>query len=89
VSSLLIRDVPDGDLQVLRAAAAARGQSLQAYMLGAVHDRALYARRQEALGDISRRLEGQPLIPAPEREAVLDAVDAAHDERADDLARDR
>lgn len=87
--SVLIRDVPDDELDVLRTAAAARGQSLQAYLLDAVHARTAYARRQIALEAIGGRLKGRPAVTESSRRAVLDAVDAAHDERANQRAHDR
>jgi hypothetical protein len=89
VPSLLVRDVPEGDLEVLRAAAAANGRSLQAYMLDAVHAQAVHARRQDALKRASARLEGEPPVSDAARQAVLDAIEAAHGERAGELARDR
>lgn len=83
--NVLIRDVPPDDLDQMRAVAAERGTSLQSYLRDAVHAQAVYLRRQAAIARPSERLRGQPVVPDSEREAVLAAVDRAHDERADQL----
>lgn len=82
---VLIRDVPGDDLDEIRAAAAARGASLQSYLREAMHAQADYLRRQGGLSRAAERLAGQPPVPAEERAAVLDAVEAAHTERAQRL----
>ena len=86
VSSVLIRDVSPDDLERIRAAAAARGTSLQAYLKEAFHSQASYLRRQEALARAAERLWARPDVPEAERRAVLDSIDAVHAERAEDLA---
>ncbi len=83
--SVLIRDVPPDDLDQIRADAAARGTSLQSYLRDAVHARAVFLRRQAAIARTSERLRGQPDVSDDERDAVLAAVDRAHDERAEQL----
>jgi hypothetical protein len=83
--NVLIRDVPPDDLEEIRAAAAAQGVSLQNYLREAVHAQASYLRRQEALARTAERLRGRPEVPGQDREAVLDAIDAAHAERAGQL----
>jgi hypothetical protein len=50
-----------------------------------VQAQAAYVRRQEALEGAARRLEGSAQVPEKERTAVLEAIDAAHEERADGL----
>ena len=84
--NVLIRDVPPEDLDQLRAAAAEQGTSLQRLLRDAVHAQAVYLRRQAAVVGLSARLEGQPEVPETERRAALDAVDRAHDERAEQLS---
>ena len=84
--NVLIRDVPADDLEQIRAAAAGRGMSLQNYLRDAVHAQALHLRRQAALAAVSERLRGRPGVPDDERDAVLDAIEQAHDERADQLS---
>jgi hypothetical protein len=84
--NVLIRDVPPDDLDQIRAVAAERGTSLQSYLRDALHAQAVYLRRQAAIARTSERLRGQPEVPDSEREAVLAAVDRAHDERADQLS---
>ncbi len=86
MSNVLIRDVPPDDLEQIRSAAAARGTSLQSYLREAVHAQATYLRRQEALVRTSQRLQGLPGVTADERDAVLDAIENAHDERANQLS---
>lgn len=84
--NVLIRDVPSDDLDQLRAVAAERGTSLQSYLLDAVHAQVMYLRRQAAITRTSERLRGRPAVSDGERDAVLAAVDSAHDERADQLS---
>jgi uncharacterized protein (DUF1778 family) len=86
MSNVLIRDVPPGDLEQIRAAATERGTSLQNYLLEAVHAQADYLRRQEALSTTAQRLQGRPEVPDEERGEVLDAIDVAHEERAAQLS---
>lgn len=81
--NVLIRDVPPDDLDQIRAVAAERGTSLQSYLRDAVHAQAVYLRRQAAIARTAERLQGQPEVPDSERQEVLEAVDRAHDERAD------
>ena len=83
--NVLIRGVPTEDLERIRAAAAARGVSLQSYLREAVHAQASFLRRQEALARTADRLRGRPEVPGEERQAVLDAIGAAHESRADEL----
>lgn len=82
---MLIRDVPDDDLEQIRSAAAERGTSLQSYLRDAVHTQAVYLRRQAALTRTAQRLAGRPEVPAHERRAVLDAISDTHSQRADQL----
>ncbi|MHB8244043.1 MAG: hypothetical protein ACYDGN_01640 [Acidimicrobiales bacterium] len=83
--NVLIRDVPSDDLEELRSAAIEHGMSLQSYLLDAVHTQAAYLRRRAALLRTAERLAGQPAVSDEERYAVLNAIDAAHTERADQL----
>lgn len=84
--NVLIRDVPPDDLDQIRAVAAELGTSLQSYLRDSVHAQAVYLRRQAAISRTSERLRDQVEIPRSERDAVLAAVDHAHDERADQLS---
>ena len=83
--NVLIRDVSPDDLEEIRSAATERGTSLQSYLRDAVHDQAAYLRRRTALARTAKRLRGQPAVPDQERQAVFDAIDDAHTERADQL----
>lgn len=85
MSNVLIRDVPTDDLDQIRSAAAARGMSLQSYLRDALHAQAVYLRRQAALARTAEHLRGRSEVPAEERNAVLDAIDDAHAERAGQL----
>ena len=87
MSDVLLRGVPAADLEQIRAAAAAAGGSVQAYLRDTVHAQAAHLRRQAALAAAGRRLEGRPAVPEGERRAVLDTVDRAEDDRGEQLAR--
>lgn len=81
----MIRDVPPEDLDEIKAEAAARGVSLQSYLRQAMQSQAAYLRRRNSLSRVAARLAGQAAVPDEERDAVLEAVDTAHDERAAQL----
>ena len=85
MSDVLIRDVSADDLDQIRAAAAARGVSLQRYLRDAVHAQASFLRRQQALSRTADRLRGRRVVPEEERQAVLDAIETAHASQADEL----
>ena len=84
--NVLIRDVPADDLEQIRAAATDRGMSLQAYLREAVHAQAAQLRRRAALARTAERLRGKPGVQEAERRAVLEAIDKANAERADQLS---
>ena len=84
--NVLIRDVSPDDLNEIRSAAAERGSSLQNYLRDAVHAQAAYLRRQAALARTAHRLQGLPAVPDRERREILDAIEDAHADRADQLA---
>lgn len=86
--NVLLRDVPDDVLEELKAAAGSRGQSLQAYLLDTVHAQVTYLRRQAALRRAADRLSGRPAVSEEARQAVLDAIEQAHTERAAQLGGD-
>jgi len=88
VSNVLIRDLPDGDLDELKVAAAARNMSLQGYLLETIRAQADHIRRHAALDRTTRRFHGRPTVTDEDRKAVLDAVDAAHADRAVQLGGD-
>lgn len=74
--NVLIRNVPESDLELVRGAAVSRGESLQEYLLETLLARAAYVRRQEALARAKRRLEGSPPLSDADRRAAFDAFDA-------------
>jgi hypothetical protein len=82
VPNVLIRDVPDDDLEQIRAAAAARGLSLQAYLREGLGMQAAQLRRAAAVAAVAARLSARPPVTQADRRAVMDAVASAHDERA-------
>lgn len=86
---VLIRDVPDAELAELKAAAAAGNVSLQTYLREVVHAQASYLRRQAALAAASERLSSRAPVAQTERQAVLDAIETAHAERAEQVAAER
>lgn len=85
MTNVLIRDVPDDDLDQIRSAAAERGMSVQTYLREAIRDQAAQVRRRAALARSAERLHGTSAVPEDERQAALDAVDEAHAERAEQL----
>ena len=87
--NVLIREVPENDLDQLRSAAARQGSSLQSYLLDAVRAQAAYLRRQAALARVAERLSDQARVPDSERSAVLDAIAEAHGERSEQLSGPR
>lgn len=89
MANVLIRDVPPDDLERIRSAAAEQGTSLQSYLRETLHTQAAYLRRQEALHGVVERLRDRSAVADDDRDAVLDAVDATHDERAEDLGGER
>lgn len=85
--NVLIREVPENDLDQIRSAAAERGTSLQAYLRDTVRAQAAYLRRQSALVETAKRLRGRRAVPAKERTKVLDSIRDAHTERAAQLSK--
>lgn len=85
MSNVLIRDVPEDDLERIRSEAAAHETSLQSYLRDSVRAQAAYLRRQDALARTRERLSGRPAVPDDERDAALGAIDDAHAERGADL----
>jgi len=86
VSDVLVRNVPDDDLDLIRSAAADQGVSLQHYLRDALRAQASYLRRRAALARTADRLHGTAEVPADERAAVLEAIAPAHEQRADQLS---
>ena len=86
MTDVLIRGVPPEDLERIRTAAAEQGVSLQNYLLATVQGQASYVRRQEALAIVGQRLQDRPEVSADDREAVLNAIDAAEADREDQLS---
>ena len=78
--------MPPDDLDQIRSAAAAQGASLQGYLRDAVQAQAVYLRRQAAITRTEERLRGGPEVPESERDAVLELVDEAQHDRADQLS---
>lgn len=73
------------DLELIRAAAAYQGASLQSYLRDTIHAQAVHLRRQAAIAQTEARLAGRPPVPESERAAVLDLVEQAHQDRAEHL----
>jgi hypothetical protein len=87
---LLIRNVTDADLQLIREAAAQEGISMQSYMLRNVQRHATYLRRQATLATLrSERGHRAPISDedrAVIRKAMYDAFDELGERHADRLA---
>ena len=83
--NVLIRDVPDAELEELKAAAAARKMSLQSYLLQALHSQVAYARRQAALAEVEENVARMSAVPESERAAVLEEMKDAVERRGEDL----
>lgn len=81
MSSLLqIRDVPEDARRGLKARAAARGQSLNAYLLDLINREVARPTVAEVLDRAVRRAEHSSA-------SAIEAVDAARDERDDQRTR--
>lgn len=82
-SSLLqVRDVPEGARRSLKARAAARGQSLNAYLLDVINREVARSTVDEVLQRAAQRAEHAAA-------SAVDVVDAARTERDDQLTRRR
>jgi plasmid stability protein len=79
--TLQIRNVPDDVHQALRAAARARGVSLQKLLLELVAEKA-HAMQNRAL---LARIAARPRTGGLSREEILDALDAERSEREEHL----
>ncbi|SNS07258.1 hypothetical protein SAMN04488107_1186 [Geodermatophilus saharensis] len=79
-SLLQIRDVPDDVRRALKERAAARGESLNRYLLGLLERDAARPTVQEVLDRAARRA-------GPATESALVAVQEAREERDDHLGR--
>jgi hypothetical protein len=80
MTSVLIRDVPESDLDRIRAEAARQGSSLQNYLARLIEAHVAYLARREAIAAIERRVAGTPPLTEEDRAAVRAAMDEALDE---------
>jgi plasmid stability protein len=76
---LQIRNVPDETRRILKARAAARGESLNAYLLEMINREVARPTVEEVLDRAARRAERSPV-------SALDALSAARAERDRDLS---
>jgi antitoxin FitA len=83
--ALQIRDVPDDVRRVLADRAAARGQSLQSFLLALVTQEAQRSANLDILRRFAQRADGSQLSTAE----VTGALDLARAERDDRLAATR
>lgn len=81
-SLLQIRDVPDEARRGLKARAAARGQSLNAYLLDIINREAARPTVAEVLQRAAQRAERAT-------DSAVNALESARDNRDDQLARQR
>lgn len=59
---------------------------MQNYLREALHTQAAYLTRQEALARTAERLRGGDEVPDDERDGVLEAIAAAHTDRAEQVS---
>lgn len=86
MTDVLIRNVPDVDMERIRAQAAEEHSSLQAYLTRLLQAHGDYLRRKDALAATRRRLAGLSAISSEDRAAVFAAMDDASEDRAGRLA---
>lgn len=90
MTNVLIRDVPDDVLSVLKDAAARDGQSLQTSLLGELQRLAVHKRRQATLALLEAESRDRSFgLSEGNRSIALDALDAdlAGDSPDDSRAR--
>lgn len=83
MTDVLVRNVSDEVLAVIRSAAAEQGETLQARLTRILEDWAVYQRRQDSLRRTAARLAGRPGEPVTDsaHEALLDEMKASVDVR--------
>lgn len=74
MTDVLIRDLPDDVLALIRADAAEKGTSMQQQLHAVVLAHAAWLRRQTALASMKDRLQGRPAVTEEDRDAVLEAM---------------
>ena len=78
MTNVIVRNVADTDVEVLKKAASSSGMSLQAYLAMELHNKATQLRRREALGRLRNRLNGRSKIGATE---VVESMEKMRRER--------
>lgn len=76
MSDLVIRNVPDHDLELIEAEAEAQGQSVQEYLLKLLHREAAGANNRRVLAEVAARLERERPEPIP-----MEVIIAAKNDR--------
>jgi antitoxin FitA len=84
--TLTVRDVPEAVRDALADVARARGQSLQAFLIGVLNQQAAFARNARVLNEIERDLAegGGAGVDAPDSADLLDQArptEAGHPRR--------
>ncbi|MEI4273616.1 hypothetical protein TEK04_17980 [Klenkia sp. LSe6-5] len=83
MADVLVRNVSDEVMAIIRSTAAEQGETLQGRLSRILEEWAMYQRRQTALRQTAARLAGQPDQPLSdeEHEALLDEMKATIDLR--------
>ncbi|MQM27707.1 hypothetical protein [Glycomyces albidus] len=76
MSDLMLHDIPEGDLEILRALAEERHQSLQDLMLEVIREQAMSASNRVKLSVIEARLKRERPEPIP-----MEVIIAAKNDR--------
>jgi len=78
MTNVIVRDVADDDVIVLKQAAAAAGMSLQAYLAAQLHNEAARQRRQKAVSRMRARMSDRSTLTAVE---IFESMETIRDER--------
>ncbi|WP_335985966.1 hypothetical protein [Glycomyces sp. MUSA5-2] len=73
MSDLMIRDIPEGDLEIIRALAEERQESLQDFLLEVIREQARSASNRTKLAVIEARLKRERPEPIP-MDVILAAI---------------
>lgn len=76
MGDLLIRDVPELDVETLRAAASSAEQSLQRYLVEALRAHATFVRRQLTIDAIAQNLDHRTALSEADLRDAGDALTA-------------
>ena|GEM_PF-4820955 len=78
MTNVIVRNVADGDVVVLKRAAAEAGVSLQVYLATQLRNEAARQRRQKAVYRMRARMSGRSTLTAAQ---VVESMETIRDER--------